>query len=107
MWTSEQVSVIQLLSEYAPDEMFLRYLDGIPVATMILQEEDDVFWPSAPKGESLFFHKLSVRRQFAGTGLAAEMVHWAKQEAKRRGKNFLRLDCAADSCVGFMNRKDS
>lgn len=96
MWTTEQVSAQSLFSEYAPDDMFLGYLDGVPAATMILQEDDDLFWPSTPKGESLFLHKLSVRRRFADSGLAVEMLNCAKLEAKRRGKNFLRLDCAAD-----------
>jgi hypothetical protein len=54
MWTAQQVSARSLLSEYTTDEMFLGSLDGIPVSSMILQEEDALFWPSAPKGESLF-----------------------------------------------------
>jgi GNAT superfamily N-acetyltransferase len=96
MWTAQQVSARGLLSEYTPDEMFLGSFDGIPVATMILQEVDALFWPSVPRGESLFLHKLSVRRAFAGTGLAVAMIDWAKREVNCRSKKFLRLDCAAD-----------
>lgn len=96
MWTSEQVSVDSLLMVCAPEEMFLGYIDGFPAATMILQEDDEIFWPDAPKGESLFLHKLSVRRRFAGTSLAVEMINWAKLKAKHDSKKFLRLDCAAD-----------
>ncbi|MCY0896767.1 MAG: hypothetical protein OWS03_10855, partial [Alicyclobacillaceae bacterium] len=93
MWTAEQVSAQGLLSEYTIDEMFLGSLDGIPIATMILQEEDALFWPFVLKGESLFLHRLSVRRAFAGTGLAVAMIDWAKREVNCRSKKFLRLDC--------------
>ncbi|MDD9271740.1 GNAT family N-acetyltransferase [Paenibacillus sp. GCM10023248] len=96
MWSLEQVSREKILSEYSIEEMFLGYMEDVPVSTMILQEEDDVFWPSVVKNESLFLHKLSVRRQFANFGLARDMVKWAKQEAQNRNKRYLRLDCAAD-----------
>jgi len=96
MWGIEQVSTENLLREYSVEEMFLGYLDGIPAATIVLQEVDDLFWSLVTKNESLFLHKLSVRRQFAKSGLAVDMIMWAKSEAKKRNKKYLRLDCAAD-----------
>lgn len=65
MWGIEQVSKENVLREYSTEEMFMGYLEGLPAATTVLQEADDVFWPSVTKKESLFLHKLSVRRQFA------------------------------------------
>ena len=96
MWRIEQVSTERVLKEYSPEEMFLGYLDGIPAATMVLQEVDDLFWPFVTQSESLFLHKLSIRRKFAKSGVAGSMITWAKSEAKNRHKRYLRLDCAAD-----------
>lgn len=96
MWGVAQVAREHVLEEYSIDEMFLGYWHGIPAATMVLQEADDHFWPSANQGDSLFLHKLSVKRSFAKQGLGTQMIRWAKNEAIRRQKRYLRLDCAAD-----------
>ena len=78
----------------AAGELFLARLRGEPAATMLLQDEDPLFWPDAPAGESLFLHKLAVSRAFAGRGVALEMIGFAAREAARRGRAYLRLDCA-------------
>ncbi|MCL6625784.1 MAG: GNAT family N-acetyltransferase [Alicyclobacillus shizuokensis] len=96
MWSAEQVSVDNLLRDYSLDQLFLGHVNDRPAATIILQETDELFWPDVPQGESVFIHKFSIRRVFAKTGLSQRMLYWAKQEAKRRQKKYVRLDCAAD-----------
>ena len=96
MRDATQVARENVLAEYSIDEMFLGHSRGMAVATMILQEVDDRFWPAVHKGESLFLHKLSVRRSVAKQGFSAHMIMWAEKEAITRQKRFLRLDCAAN-----------
>ncbi|GGJ02658.1 GNAT family N-acetyltransferase [Alicyclobacillus cellulosilyticus] len=96
MWTAEQVSPAGVWAEYHDAELFLGFVDGVAAATIIVQEEDPVFWPEAAPGTSLFVHKLSVRRAYAKQGVSQAMLAWAGEEAIRRGKAYLRLDCAAE-----------
>jgi len=97
MWDIEQLSIHHLLQSYRLNEMYLGYIDVHSAGTIVLQEEDQIFWPEF-KGvnNSLFIHKLSIRREFAKSGLSTEMISWAKSQAAERQKNYLRLDCAAD-----------
>ncbi|TDQ42866.1 GNAT family N-acetyltransferase [Aureibacillus halotolerans] len=96
MWTIEDVSKGHILKQYALEEMYIGFVQGTPAATIVLQEIDRFFWPNESKGDSLFLHKLCVRRQFSGQGLASCMIDFAKNEARKQNKAFLRLDCAAD-----------
>lgn len=60
-----------------------------------LEELDELFWPDVDQTESLFIHKLVVRRPYAGTGLSSLATQYAVHEAEKRGKKYLRLDCEA------------
>jgi 2-phosphosulfolactate phosphatase len=65
------------------------------VSVLKLENDDPFFWPDVPKNESLFLHKLVVRRAQAGTGLSSAMIAFAVAECRRRNKIWLRLDCDA------------
>ncbi|NIK72499.1 GNAT family N-acetyltransferase [Paenibacillus sp. BK720] len=95
MWKVEQLTLGKLLSSNSMNELFIGYIDNQAAAAMILQCEDTIFWPDAVD-DSLFLHKLAVRRRFAKNGISAQMINWAKSLAKDQKKKYLRLDCAAD-----------
>ena len=71
-------------------------MGGEAVATVVLQWEDEVFWPDVLAGESAFVHRLAVRRRVAGTGVAAALLAWAERRAQDAGRSWLRLDCSAE-----------
>ncbi len=97
LWEPAHLTTERLESSLGHGELFLAYGgDGAAVGTFLLQEADELFWPGDPPGEALYLHKLAVRRAAAGTGVAAAMLRWACEEAARRGRLFLRLDCDAD-----------
>jgi GNAT superfamily N-acetyltransferase len=93
LWRPERLTPEHLLPSIERGEFCLARRAGLPVGTMLLAEEDELFWPDVPAGESLFLHKLAVRRSGAGQGIARAMLEWAAGEARRRGKTYLRLDC--------------
>ncbi|MGL5810245.1 MAG: GNAT family N-acetyltransferase [Nocardioides sp.] len=69
-------------------------LDGEIVATMILDTEADPdFWPppSAPE-DALYVHQMIVSRKAAGRGIGGQLLAWARTEALRQGKPYVRLD---------------
>lgn len=62
------------------------------VSAMILQWHDKLFWPYANDNEAGYVHKLCVVRQYAGIGISDKMIDFAKEECRRRGIKYLRLD---------------
>lgn len=95
MWNEQQLSSVNLLKNNVMDELFIGCKNDEVAAVMILQDEDKLFWPSA-KNDSLFLHKLAVRRKYAKQGVSKDMIDWAKSRARYLNKKYLRLDCDAE-----------
>ena len=95
LWRLEDLTEDNILAGITKNDVYVGWVGDEPAAAMILQWGDPLFWPHA-RDDSAFIHKLSVRRRFAGTGAAGRLVEWAKEEAMRRGRRYLRLDCAGD-----------
>jgi GNAT superfamily N-acetyltransferase len=91
MWSLDELADEAIVN---PPEEFVVLWDGEEsAAAMTLSYVDELFWPEIPPGTSGFIHKLSVRRKYAGKGLAALLVEHGKQICADKGLRFLRLDC--------------
>jgi GNAT superfamily N-acetyltransferase len=77
------------------DELYVVDLGDEPAATFTLLLDDPKFWGERPP-DAVYLHKLAVRRAFAGRGLGVRVVEWVGEEAARRGRAFVRLDCQRD-----------
>jgi len=75
--------------------VYLACIDDAAVGTFRLTEHDARVWPEAKTGEALYLHSLAVRRSVAGSGVATEMLTWARARAASLGMQELRLDCWA------------
>lgn len=95
-WDPSDFTAGSILERNDINELFLCYYGCEAVGCLKLQSRDNIFWPDDPWGEALYVHKLAVRREFAGKGISAFMLDWAKEQAKSRGCRYLRLDCIAD-----------
>jgi GNAT superfamily N-acetyltransferase len=71
-------------------------MDGEVAGVVRLDLEDAHFWPEIESGTSLYVHKLAVRRAWAGHGVPALLLDFARERARSLGRPFLRLDCVAD-----------
>lgn len=69
---------------------------GAVAGVVRFQREDLIFWPDAEPGTSAFLHKLAVRRVWAGQGVPAALLAYARDHARSLGLRTLRLDCVAD-----------
>ena len=81
----------------SPTDFYIAFADrqsgdGQSAACMALFDHDPDQWPDIAPGESLYLHKVAVRRAFAGQGVSQALINFAKDEAKRRGIATLRLD---------------
>jgi len=75
---------------------FLAFRGSDLAGVVRLDTEDLVFWPDIAQGESLFVHRLAVRRAYSGKKISTQLLEFARVEALQRGLDYLRLDCAAD-----------
>lgn len=74
--------------------LYLVWAGDRPVATFSLLGSDTLYWPAAAD-DALYLHRFAVRRDAAGAGRHA--VEWAVGEARRRGREYIRLDCLAEN----------
>ena len=85
MWTQDSLTPERLERQYPGGQGYLGWLEGRPVAAMILLPSDPAFWPEDPAGEALYLHKLAVHPDWQGRGLGAQMIAAAMLETQAAG----------------------
>jgi GNAT superfamily N-acetyltransferase len=93
LWGPNETSHEELVRVAREGELVLGRLQDETIACMFLHNEDRLFWPQVALGEAFYIHRLAVKRKYAGRGFAHAMLDWAVQEARAKGRPFLRLDC--------------
>lgn len=93
LWTENQIRWERLSKDFNASDFCVAYLDGKPAACMAVVDYDPQFWTDIPKGESLFIHKLAVKRFAAGKKLSDALISYAKSMCMDRSISKLRLDC--------------
>jgi GNAT superfamily N-acetyltransferase len=92
VWNSAELHERDFASAAELGELVMGFSGQLAAATMLLQSSDDVYWPEAPPGSSLYLHKVAVRRAFAGQGWPRQLIEFAANDATNRGVHRLRLD---------------
>lgn len=95
LWDPKDLTPERLGRDVEAGSLHLAWLADRPVGTIAVSREDPLFWPDVPAGESLFVHRLAVRRAVAGRGVALAMLDWARMQGRSAGLRWLRLDCSA------------
>jgi GNAT superfamily N-acetyltransferase len=96
MWPVEALTQARLEQQYPAGQGYIGWLDDQAVATMILLPRDEEFWPGKPASEALYLHKLAVHPDWQKQNLSAQMIRAAVLETQAAGREFLRLDTAAE-----------
>jgi signal transduction histidine kinase/RimJ/RimL family protein N-acetyltransferase len=84
----------------ANGEVYLAYLSGEAMGSLRLTWEDP-YWPTAAANAG-YVHLLAIRNRVHGLKMGTVLLTWAMDESRRRGKQVIRLDCAAGN--GRMRR---
>jgi hypothetical protein len=95
LWKADELSPDKIRADVSTGLFWLADVDGTSAACIRCQTEDRLFWPDVPPEESVFIHRLAVRRQFAGGAVSGALIDWAKARTAGLGKRYLRLDCVA------------
>ena len=93
LWGPNETSLEELIRVTAQGELVIGRVAGELATCMYLHNEDRLFWPHVREGEAFYIHRLAVARTFAGRGYAHAMLEWAANEARAKGRPYLRLDC--------------
>ena len=100
VWPDEWLTPEELITPDAQRSNFcIGTLGGETACAFILQWTDADYWPNAPKYEAAYLHKFCVRRAFAGMGMTKLVVDAIKEECRRRGIRYIRLDTGLDEKV--------
>lgn len=94
-WQGGELQPERVAEEVRAGLFFLAEIRGEAAGTFRLQLEDPIFWPDEPEPVAAYFHRLAVRRRYAGTGLSVTMLQWAARRAAVLGRRYVRLDCPA------------
>ncbi len=100
VWRDEWLSREELITDEAgPENFYVGTVDGRTACAFILQWSDREYWPDAPEHEAAYLHKLCVRREFAHQNMTGRVIEAVKEECRRRGMNYIRLDTGFDEPV--------
>jgi GNAT superfamily N-acetyltransferase len=100
MWSKERISWERLSQQFSPDNFYIAYIDGgtdsNPAGCMALVDYDPLIWSDLEKGQSLFVHKLAVKRFAAGRGVSKFLLEYAVNKCREKNIKTLRLDTDAN-----------
>jgi GNAT superfamily N-acetyltransferase len=110
LWDESEININEIGKWIENDELFVAKLKGEIVGAMKLQEVDRHYWPDIPEGESLFLHRLAIKRSVSSLGMSGKLINWARDYTASMGKQYLRLDtgnelvrlCAFYESKGFV-----
>jgi GNAT superfamily N-acetyltransferase len=95
MWRDNELIPARLAQEIRAGLFIIAECQGEGAGTLKLQLQDLLFWPDISQENSLFVHRLAVRRRYAGAGVSLALLNWAAQHARSLDRSYLRLDCEA------------
>jgi GNAT superfamily N-acetyltransferase len=95
LWRQDEIAEAPIAADVMAGLYVLARVAGDPAATVRVQHSDPDFWPEVPDGDSLFVHRLAVRRAYAGGAMSTALLAWAADHATGLGRRHLRLDCEA------------
>ncbi len=93
LWELDELQPETIEEDIKKGEFFIAYADQKAAGVFKFQEEDRMFWPDVPEGESTYIHRLAVKRKFSGGTISSAMINYAKMKTKTMGRQILRLDC--------------
>ena len=100
VWPEEWLTYEELITpDVQPENFCIGKMDGEIVCAFVLQWSDEAYWPAAPKYEAAYLHKFCVRRKFAGMEMTKLVTEAIREECRRRGIQYIRLDTGLDEKV--------
>ncbi|MEK4978153.1 GNAT family N-acetyltransferase [Bacillus sp. FSL K6-6540] len=78
-------------------ELFLARFNGEVVGTLYICWSDPILWEELDDKDSRYIHRFAVSRIHTGNRIGKQLINWAEQYIRDKGKNQIRLDCMAEN----------
>ncbi len=95
-WHAGDFQEQRILRAINAGEVFLAKLDKDVVGTGTLTWANTMLWADPGSADAGYINRMAVRRKHAGKKYGQQIVEWAENEARKRGKKKLRLDCGEE-----------
>jgi N-acetylglutamate synthase-like GNAT family acetyltransferase len=95
LWNVNNLKWESLSKHFQINNFYIAYLNDEPAGCMAIIDDDPFFWGSIPKGESLFVHKLAVKKSAKKSGVSNALINYFKEKGKEAQVKSLRLDTHA------------
>lgn len=100
VWLDQWLTADKLITEEAqPENFYVGSINDEDVCSFILQWQDNELWPESSTYEAAYLHKFCVRRSHAHMKMTNEVIKCIKQECKKHGARYIRLDTGDDEKV--------
>ena len=100
VWLDEWLTPEELITEEArPENFWIGKVNGKTACAFILQTSDDEYWGKRPTSESVYLHKLCIRREFAHKEMTKSVVEAIRKECQSKGIRYIRLDTGLNEKV--------
>ena len=100
VWLDEWLTPEELLTDEAKPENFcIGKVDGEIACAFILQRSDCEYWKDSSDVQAVYLHKLCVKREYAHRNMTKAVVEAIKEECRKNGIKFVRLDTGLDEKV--------
>ena len=67
-------------------------VDDVIACNWAITFEDKEIWGAKDQNDSIYIHRIATKPGYRGNRSIDMIVEWAKQYAKQKGKQFIRLD---------------
>ena len=94
-WRLDEFDPVEMQRDQS-DHYYLAMRSGAAIGTLKVQHQDEMFWPEAVDNDSIFVHKLAVRRGSKGQNIGYEMLDRVREIGREQALTWLRLDCRGD-----------
>lgn len=78
-------------------EFYLARFQEEVVGTFYICWSDPMLWENLDNDESGYIHRFAVSRNHTGYGIGKQLINWAEQYIRSKGKKHIRLDCMAEN----------
>lgn len=100
VWLDEWLMPEELVTDEAKPENFcIGEIDGEIACAFILQRSDSVYWKDSSDVQAVYLHKLCVKREYAHRNMTKWVVEAIKDECRKKGIKYIRLDTGLDEKV--------
>lgn len=100
VWLDEWLTLEELVTDEAKPENFcVGEIDGKIACAFILQRSDSGYWKDSSVVPAVYLHKLCVKREFAHRNMTKLVVEEIKDECRKKGIKYIRLDTGLDEKV--------